>query len=154
MHNKKKYSFDIIKEETRQVQIYSGIDIKTPVEMEEYYHFLIFSTLAGESMSSRFYQKLREESGLCYSIYSFRSYYSDISMWNIYANTIPENTEKLLEELNKELKIIDKDRFSRSEFKDAVTHLEGGLILAKEDMELRMKRAAPALYSLRQNTRL
>ena len=140
--HKKQYSFDIIPEETRQVQVYSGIDIKTPSEMEEYYHFLIFSTLAGESMSSRFYQKLREDSGLCYSIYSFRSYYSDISMWNIYANTIPENTEKLLEELNKELKTIDKDRFTQSEFEDAKTHLEGGLILAKEDMELRMKRAA------------
>ena len=141
-NHKKNYSFDIIPEDTRQVQIYTGIDIKTPAEMEIYYYFLIFSTLAGESMSSRFYQKLREESGLCYSVYSFRSFYSDISMWNIYANTVPENTEKLIENLIRELHIIEKERFSESELADARTHLEGGLILAREDMELRMKRAA------------
>ena len=140
--HKKKYSFDIIPEDTRQVQIYTGIDIKTPEEMEIYYHFLIFSTLAGESMSSRFYQKLREDSGLCYSVYSFRSFYSDISMWNIYANTVPENSEKLIEQLIKELMVIERDRFSKSELSDARTHLEGGLILAREDMELRMKRSA------------
>ena len=140
--HRKKYSFDIIPEETRQVQIYTGIDIKTPSKMETYYHFLIFSTMAGESMSSRFYQKLREESGLCYSVYSFRSFFSDISMWNIYANTIPENTEKLLEKLLKELHLIYSRKFSFEELEDAKTHLEGGLILAKEDMELRMKRSA------------
>ncbi len=141
IHNKK-FSFDIIPEETRQVQIYTGIDIKTPEEMEIYYHFLIFSTLAGESMSSRFYQKLREDSGLCYSVYSFRSFFSDISMWNIYANTVPENTGKLIEKLINELRIINRNRFTNAELEDAKTHLEGGLILAKEDMELRMKRAA------------
>ena len=138
----KKYSFDIIPEETRQVQIYTGIDIITPEKMDIYYHFLIFSTMAGESMSSRFYQKLREDSGLCYSVYSFRSFFSDISMWNIYANTIPENTEKLLVKLTEELKTINSSRFSLQELEEAKTHLEGGLILAKEDMELRMKRAA------------
>ncbi len=141
-NHRKNYSFDIIPEDTRQVQIYTGLDLKTPSEMEIYYHFLIFSTLAGESMSSRFYQKLREESGLCYSVYSFRSFYSDISMWNIYANTVPENAEKLIDKLVQELHIIDRERFTSTELADAKTHLEGGLILAREDMELRMKRAA------------
>ena len=142
LSHRKQYSFDIIPDDTKQVQIYTGIDIPTPENMESYYSFLIFSTMAGESMSSRLYQKLREEYGLCYSVYSFRSFITDISMWNIYSNTVPENVEKLLEKLSCELLLIRDHMFTSEELEDAKTHLEGGLILSKEDMELRMKRAA------------
>ena len=59
-----------------------------------YYTSLVFSTAFGESMSCRLFQKLREELGLCYTVYSFRTFFSDTGMWTIYANTTPAQTPK------------------------------------------------------------
>ncbi len=137
-----RYSYEYYYNPIKQIHINTGIAFPTPSEMKSYYVFLFFSTLIGESMSSRLFQKLREENGLCYSIYSFRSIFNFVSMWNIYANTMPDMYNDFIEKLNIELSNCYLNRFSESEINDARTHLEGGLILSQEDMELRMKRLA------------
>ena len=136
------YSFEYFHNPIKQIHINAGIAFPTPAEMKSYYVFLFFSTLVGESMSSRLFQKLREENGLCYSIYSFRSIFNCISMWNIYANTMPDIYPDFIAKLNIELSNFLLNKFNDSEIEDARTHLEGGLILSQEDMELRMKRLA------------
>ena len=137
-----KYSFEYYYNPIKQIHINTGINFSTPKEIKTYYVFLFFSTLIGESMSSRLFQKLREENGLCYSIYSYRSIYSSVSMWNIYANTMPDIYHDFITKLNLELANLSLRKFNNSEIEDARTHLEGGLILSQEDMELRMKRLA------------
>ncbi|MCL2294766.1 MAG: insulinase family protein [Spirochaetes bacterium] len=137
-----KYSFKYHHSPIKQIHINTGIAFPTSAEMKTYYILLFFSTLAGESMSSRLFQKLREESGLCYSIYSYRSIFTHSSMWNIYANTLPDIYHDFMTKLNTELSGFLLDKFKKSEIEDARTHLEGGLILSQEDMELRMKRLA------------
>lgn len=137
-----KYSFEYYYNSIKQIHINTGIAFPTPLEMKSYYVFLFFSALAGESMSSRLFQKLREENGLCYSIYSYRSIFSHVSMWNIYANTMADIYDDFITKLNVELSNFLADKFNDSEIEDARTHLEGGLILSQEDMELRMKRLA------------
>jgi predicted Zn-dependent peptidase len=137
-----KYNFEYYYNPIKQIHINAGITFPTPLEMKDYYIFLFFSTLAGESMSSRLFQKLREENGLCYSIYSFRSIFSSVSMWNIYANTMADVYHDFITKLNMELANFLVDKFNNSEIEDARTHLEGGIILSQEDMELRMKRLA------------
>ena len=72
-----------------QVQIYAGTCYPLDHELAHYYTSLVFSTAFGESMSCRLFQRLREELGLCYTVYSFRSFFSDIGMWTIYANATP-----------------------------------------------------------------
>ena len=137
-----KYSFEYYYNPIKQIHINTGIAFPTPAEMKSYYVFLFFSTLTGESMSSRLFQKIREENGLCYSIYSYRSIYTCVSMWNIYANTMPDIYNDFIAKLNIELANFLYNKFNDSEIEDARTHLEGGLILSQEDMELRMKRLA------------
>ncbi len=137
------YSFEYYSNiSSKQIHIHSGLAFPTPAEMKDYYVFLFFSTLAGESMSSRLFQKLREDEGFCYSIYSFRSIFNYYSMWNIYANTAPEMLDDFMGKLNEELDKLADDPFKNAEIEDARTHLEGGLILSQEDMEIRMKRLA------------
>ena len=137
-----KYSFDYYYNPIKQIHINTGIAFPTPTEMKSYYVFLFFSTLIGESMSSRLFQKLREENGLCYSIYSYRSIFTGVSMWNIYANTMPDIYHDFMTKLNAELSNLFLNKFNTPEIEDARTHLEGGIILSQEDMELRMKRLA------------
>jgi len=91
-------------------------------------------------MSSRLFQRLREDRGLCYSVSSFRSYFTDVALWTIYANTIPSLLPNLIEAINEELARLHSEAPTEQEIEDAKSQLKGNMILAKEDMENRMKR--------------
>lgn len=123
-----------------QVHLYTGISMANPRKFQEYYKDLVFNTLFGESMSSRLFQHLREEKGLCYSVYSFRSYFTDAAQWTIYANTMPHSLPPLLDGLNEELGRLLLEPPGEKEVEDAKSQIRGSMILAKEDMENRMKR--------------
>jgi predicted Zn-dependent peptidase len=86
----------IVPDRFNQVQIYAGTCYRIDHDLSHYYTSLVFSTAFGESMSSRLFQKLREELALCYTVYSFRSFFSDTGMWTIYANATPEISYNLL----------------------------------------------------------
>jgi predicted Zn-dependent peptidase len=125
----------------KQVQIYTGTTVPTtPGEHGPLYDALTFSNAVGESMSSRLFQKIREEYALCYSISCFRSLYTDISLWTIYSNSSPNLVVPLLEAVNEEMSRLLTDPLTDGEVEDAKSHLKGTLILSKEDMEVRMKR--------------
>jgi predicted Zn-dependent peptidase len=123
-----------------QAQIYAGTSYTLDRTVSHYYTSLVFSTAFGESMSSRLFQKLREELALCYTVYCFRSFFSDTGMWTIYANATPQLALKLVQGLDGELARLLAEPLSLHEVADAKSHLVGSMILSKEDMETRMKR--------------
>jgi predicted Zn-dependent peptidase len=130
----------VVPDRFNQVQIYAGTCYPLDHEIAHYYTSLVFSTAFGESMSCRLFQKLREEQALCYTVYSFRSFFSDTGMWTIYANATPALARKFLAALDQELARLLKDPLSDNEIGDAQSHLVGSMILSREDMETRMKR--------------
>ena len=130
----------VVPDRFNQVQIYAGTCYPLDHEVDHYYASLVFSTAFGESMSSRLFQKLREEQALCYTVYSFRSFFSDTGMWTIYANATPTLARKFLGALDRELARLLKEPLSDAEIDDAQSHLVGSMILSREDMETRMKR--------------
>jgi len=123
-----------------QVQIYAGTCYPIDHDISHYYTSLVFSTAFGESMSCRLFQKLREELALCYTVYSFRTFFSDTGMWTIYANTTPGQTPRFLGALDRELAHLLNEPLTSVEIEDAKSHLVGSMILSREDMETRMKR--------------
>jgi len=133
-------SWELRRDKFEQVQVYTGISYASSRRSEEYYLDLVFNTLFGESMSSRLFQNLREDKGLCYTVYSFRSYFTDVSLWTIYASTTPRTLAPLLDGLEAELARLRSEPPSHKEIDDAKSQIRGGMILAKEDMENRMKR--------------
>lgn len=125
-----------------QVQIYAGTSYPLDRQVAHYYTSLVFSTAFGESMSCRLFQKLREELALCYTIYSFRTFFSDTGMWTIYANSTPRQASRFLSALDGELRRLVTEPITDHEIEDAKSHLVGSMILSREDMESRMKRLA------------
>jgi predicted Zn-dependent peptidase len=123
-----------------QVQVYAGTCYPLDHTVGPYYTSLVFSTAFGESMSCRLFQSLREERGLCYTVYSFRTFFSDAGMWTIYANSTPRQAPQFLAELDKELARLLSAPLTDREVEDAKSHLIGSMILSREDMETRMKR--------------
>ncbi len=134
------YSWELIRDRFEQAHIFTGTTYQPSKSIKDFYQDLIFSTLFGESMSSRLFQRMRENEGLCYAVYSYRSYYTDAAGWSIYANTAPETVNRVLEVLNDELKKIQNEPPGYQEIEDTMGQIRGNMILAREDVESRMKR--------------
>ena len=131
----------LVPKRTNQQQIYLGTDFESAYGNPSLiYGSLVMSTAFGESMSSRLFQKLREERGLCYSIGTFRSLYSDVSLWSVYASSAPEQAGALLAAVDDEMARLLSEPLTDTEVADAKSHLIGSLALSKADVENRMKR--------------
>ncbi len=77
------------------------------------YALAVFNTIFGGGMSSRLFQKVREENGLTYTIYSYTSAYVDSGLFAIYAGMNPNQTEKVIELIFDEIKILKENKLSQ-----------------------------------------
>jgi predicted Zn-dependent peptidase len=75
-----------------------------PIGSDKAHTLLVLSTVLGGGMSSRLFQKVREEHGLAYSVYSYNLSYMDTGVFNIYAALSPANMEKLIHMMLSEIK--------------------------------------------------
>lgn len=98
-------------------------------------------------MSSRLFQRVREELGLAYSVYSFQSFYSDTGVVGVYVATSPETAARALEEIERELARLAREGLSHGELEAGKNQLKGQLTLSLESPASRMYRvAASELY--------
>ena len=63
---------------------------------EDRYAMMLLSNLYGGGMSSRLFQEVREQRGLCYSIFSFAQMMSDSGVFGIYAGTAAADVDEML----------------------------------------------------------
>jgi predicted Zn-dependent peptidase len=132
---------------TQYVQVYVALPCVGRVENSQYYPLHVYNTILGDSMSSRLFVKLREEEGLCYSIYSSIDLFSDTTLWYIYATVDIHNLQRLLYQIDSIIKEVGAFRISKDELDDAKSHLMGSIRIASIDIEYRMRRIArQALY--------
>ena len=77
------------------------------------YALAVFNTIFGGGMSSRLFQKVREENGLTYTIYSYTSAYVDSGLFAIYAGMNPNQTEKVIKLVFDEIRDCKSNPFSQ-----------------------------------------
>lgn len=122
----------------------SQIFLARPLEFDRnagnWLSWSVINAIIGDSVSSRLFQSLREDRGLCYSVYSTFAVNRDSAIWLAYAATPGERTVETVDTLLAEMELIRKDGFTDTEMADARSHLEGELLLSAEDTENRMKR--------------
>lgn len=104
----------------------------------------VFSTALGGGMSSRLFQKLREERGLCYTIFSQVGAYEDTGMLTIYAGTSAEEIADLAGLTIEEMK-RSADDMSEAEVARARAQLKAGLLMGLESPSARAERLARLL---------
>jgi predicted Zn-dependent peptidase len=102
------------------------------------YSFLALNNLLGGGMSSRLFQRVREELGLVYSIYSYPTTYRDIGMLTIYAGTNPSQLENVLGAIMEELKALRKNGVPENELARIKEQMKGNYILSLEGTGSRM----------------
>jgi predicted Zn-dependent peptidase len=100
----------------------------------------VLNQVLGGGMSSRLFQEIREQRGLVYAVYSYRSAYLESGALAVYAGTAPSRTEEVLRLIGDELDRLLQDGVTDYELALAKGHLKGSLALALEDSGGRMNR--------------
>ena len=100
----------------------------------------VLNQVLGGGMSSRLFQEIREQRGLVYAVYSYRSAYLENGALAVYAGTAPSHTPKVLQLIGDELDRLLQDGVTDYELALAKGHLKGSLALALEDSGGRMNR--------------
>ncbi len=102
------------------------------------YPLSVLNTALGGSVSSRLFQKLREEEGLVYQISSFADLYSDCGVFGIYFVTHKKDVGKALTLVKEVLEKSWKEGFSAREIEVAQNLTKSAIILSQESPLHRM----------------
>jgi len=100
----------------------------------------ILATILGAGMSSRLFQKIREEMGLVYSIYSYCRYLSDCGTMAFFFSTSDGNVGKVMSTIASEFKRFKDGGLHPGELKRAKRLIKGVLVRRLESTENRMFR--------------
>ncbi|HVM03248.1 MAG TPA: pitrilysin family protein [Acidimicrobiales bacterium] len=107
---------------------------------EDRYALAVVNHVLGGGLSSRLFQKVREERGLAYSVYSYRSAFADSGALAVYAGTMPSRVEEVVGLVRAELDDMAGTGITDRELEVAKGHLVGEMALSLEDSAARMSR--------------
>jgi predicted Zn-dependent peptidase len=100
----------------------------------------IVNGVVGGGMSSRLFQRIREERGLAYSVYSYHTMYTEAGIFAAYAGTTPARAPQVIDLIRAELDDVAGGGLAEEEFERARGHVKGSLVLSLEDPASRMSR--------------
>lgn len=103
---------------------------------------LLVSMLLGGGMSSRLFQRVREELGLAYSVYTYQSFHADTGMHGVYVATAPDTASAALDAIRAELRTVISQGLPADEIAMGRQQLKGQVTLSLESVSSRMYRAA------------
>jgi predicted Zn-dependent peptidase len=93
-------------------------------------------------MSSRLFQKIREERGLVYSIYSSLNLFRDAGALLVYAGTAPKNAGAVARLILEEFRLLRGRLVSADELNRAKQSIKGAIMLSLESSSSRMTHLA------------
>ena len=98
----------------------------------------IMSSVLGGAMSSRLFQRIREELGMAYSVSSFNSNAESVGSFHIYAGVSPENAPRVLEEIRKEYRKLLTEGITERELEETRKQKRISLLMGMESPAARM----------------
>ncbi len=124
--------------DTEQMHICLGFPGKA-YGTEGVYPLAVANNILGGAMSSRLFQRIREDLGLAYSVYSYPNTYKGVGTFGLYAGVSSKNAELVLNEIRAELKKFVDEGITEKEFRDSVTQLRSGYLMGLESPGARMQ---------------
>lgn len=111
------------------------------------YALVLLSNAFGGGMSSRLFQRVREELGLAYAVYSFQSFYKHGGISGVYVGTRPEWADKAADVIREECAKLAAHGLTDEELDDMKGQVKGQIVLSLEGTGSRLHRlAGTALY--------
>ena len=125
------------KKDIEQLHISLGIP-GVEIGNEDTYTLILLSNILGGGASSKLFQKIREELGLCYSIYSYISSFKNTGVVSIYAGLNPLYAEVAIDAISEEVRKFAKSGIDNERLLKAKEQLKGSYILGLESTSSRM----------------
>jgi predicted Zn-dependent peptidase len=104
----------------------------------------VLNMALGGGVSSRLFQRLREQEALVYSVGSFAEQYSDSGLLGVYLVTDHRKLARCVAVLREELARLRRDRLTDEEFERARNMTKSSVLLSLESTSTRMMRLARA----------
>ncbi len=106
-------------------------------DTKESYAQLLFTNAMGGSMSSRLFRRIREESGLAYSVYAYPTAYGNSGLITLYAGTSAENSLTVMEMMLDEIKTTGREGITKAELARAKNQIISSFLMAQESTAAR-----------------
>ncbi|MBF6212589.1 insulinase family protein [Nocardia puris] len=126
--------------DSEQAHLAFGVRAFGRHEGERRWPLSVLNTVVGGGLSSRLFQRIREERGLAYSVYSSVDTFADTGAFSVYIGCQPENLGKVASLARTVLEEVAEHGITDAECARAKGSLRGGLVLGLEDSASRMNR--------------
>lgn len=126
-----------IHKNTEQLNLCIGME-GLPLLSNKMESLLVLNNVFGGSMSSRLFQKIREDLAIAYIIESFPSSYKDIGILNLFVGLDSKQLLKALEHIGLEMDNIKKNLITKDELSKSKEQLKGSYVLGMEGTFSRM----------------
>ncbi|MEJ2504494.1 MAG: insulinase family protein, partial [Gemmatimonadota bacterium] len=103
---------------------------------------VLVSNALGGGMSSRLFQRVREELGLAYAVFTFQSFYRVGGTVGVYVGTRPEWADHAEQVIAEELRRVAAEGLTATELADAKGQMKGQMVLGLESPGGRVYRLA------------
>ncbi len=113
------------------------------------YALVMLSSAFGGGMSSRLFQRVREELALGYSVYSYQTFHSLAGVSGVYLGTRPGWEERAIDAIREEYRTLADEGLPEDELEQTRQQVKGQLMLSLESTGARLYRLAGfALHDL------
>ena len=109
---------------------------------ERRYPMMVLNAMMGGGMSSRLFQKIREELALAYNVFTYLDHSRDTGMFAAYMAVNPANARKAMKAVAAEFAAARNGGLTRAELDDTKEHIKGRILLGLETSTSRMMRLA------------
>src|SRR5205807_5196352 len=127
--------------DTAQTHIVFATDT-VPYADRRKYALLVLGNVFGGGMSSRLFQRIREELGLAYAIYAFTSFYREMGVAGVYVGTQPKTAAQAAAAIREEYVKLAREGLAGDALAEAKQQTQGQLMLSLESPTARMYRLA------------
>ena len=127
--------------DTTQAHLVFGTDT-FPMHDPRRFALAILTNVFGGGMSSRLFQRVREELGLAYAIFAYNHFYQSTGQLGVYVGTQPATAAAARDAILEEYRRLAAEGLTPTELSDGKRQLQGQIMLALENPLSRMGRLA------------
>jgi predicted Zn-dependent peptidase len=137
-------ALDVVRRSTEQAHLVYGMRSVSRFD-ERRWALSVLNHVLGGGLSSRLFQKVREQRGLAYSVWSERAAYQDSGSLAVVLGTAPEHIDEVLEIVDAEFDLLAAEGVTDRELAVAKGNLRAEMLLSNEDSGARMSRLGASM---------
>lgn len=131
--------FELVERDSAQTHIVFGTAAPSH-SSDDRFPLILLSAALGGGMSSRLFQRVREELGLCYSVFTYQSFYGVAGTAGVYVGTRPATADEASDAVRDELSRVARAGLTATALDRIKRQVKGQVMLSLESTGARLHR--------------